>query len=307
MFLEPGAAQATYSEALIERRAPFRWGVDSETGRLTDVALCRPDHLAILPCNATARSSLARGLACCNATAAGQHRRLAQRLEAAGVACHFVPPMPDMADLAFTRDAVMMTPWGLLELRPSAPHRRAETKHVARALEALGVPLFGRIEQGRIEGGDICILRPGLVLIGYSGERSDKCGARAATDIFERRGWQVLHSCFDPRFLHLDTQFTMVSPGRAVACLETLGEGLTDRLEEHGIETIPATLGEVERLGANLLSLGGNRVVVPAGNGRLNGMLARYGYELIEVEIDQFARCGGGVHCLTLPLARLPA
>jgi N-dimethylarginine dimethylaminohydrolase len=99
----------------------------------------------------------------------------------------------------------------------------------------------------------------------------------------------------------------MVSPGRAVACLETLGEGFADRMEQEGIELIPASLGEVERLGANLLSLGGNRVMVSAGNGRLNAMLARRGYALIEVEIDQFARCGGGVHCLTLPLARLPA
>lgn len=307
MFLEPDAAQASYSEALIERRAPFRWGVDSETGRLTDVALCRPDHLAILPCNAAARDSLARGLVCCSETAAGQHLRLAARLEAAGAACHFIPPMPAMPDLAFTRDAVTMTPWGLLELRPSAPHRGAETRHVARSLEALGVPRLGRIGQGRIEGGDICILRPGLVLIGYSGDRSDRAGARAVADVFERHGWQALTSCFDPRFLHLDTQFTMVSRDRAVACLETLGEGFADRMEALGLELIPASLGEVERLGANLLSLGGNRLMVSAGNGRLNALLARCGYALIEVDIDQFARCGGGVHCLTLPLARLPA
>jgi N-dimethylarginine dimethylaminohydrolase len=307
MFLEPAPGEAQYTEALIERRAPFRWGVDSETGRLTDVLLSRPDHLEMVPCNAVTRDSLARGLACCNFTADVQHRKLAERLGQEGVRCHFVPPSPDLPDLAFTRDSVLMTPWGLVELRPSEPHRRAEPTYVARAMAQLGVPVLGRIGEGRIEGGDVCILRPGLVLIGYSGDRTDKAGARALGGLFEREGWEVIYSCFDPRFLHLDTQLTMVSRGVAVACLDTLEDGLTDCLEGLGIELIPATRDEVDRLGANLLSLGGKRIVSPADNRRLNGVLEAAGYEVIAVDIDQFARCGGGVHCLTMPLARIPA
>jgi arginine deiminase len=199
-----------------------------------------------------------------------------------------------------------MTPWGLVELRPSEPHRRAEPGYVARAMHELGVPMLGPIGEGRIEGGDICILRPGLVLIGYSGDRTDKAGAKALGAIFEREGWEAIYSCFDPRFLHLDTQFTMVSGNRAVACVDTLEEGLADRLNGLGIELIAATRDEVGRLGANLLSLGANRIVSPADNRRLNRALHAAGFEVIAVDIDQFARCGGGVHCLTMPLARTP-
>jgi N-dimethylarginine dimethylaminohydrolase len=212
-----------------------------------------------------------------------------------------------MPDLAFTRDAMLMTPWGVIQLRPAAGHRRAEAEHVADTLRELSVPMLGCVEQGRIEGGDVCILRPGLVLIGYSGERSDKAGAHALGRLFEQKGWRAIYSCFDSRFLHLDTQLTMVGRDRAVACLDTLGEAFADRMAALGIELVPATREEVERLGANLLSLGEGRIVAPAGNRRLNRVLARLGHEVIEVEIDQFARCGGGVHCLTLPLARLPA
>lgn len=307
MFLETASGEAAFTESLIERRAPFRWGVDSKTGRLTDVLLSRPEHLRMVPCNAVTRDSLARGLACCNVIAGEQHRRLAERLEQEGVKCHFVAPKPNLPDLAFTRDSVLMTPWGLVELRPSEPHRRAEPGYVARAMHGLGAPMLGRIGEGRIEGGDVCILRPGLVLIGYSGDRTDQAGAKALGALFEREGWEAIYSCFDPRFLHLDTQLTMVSPGVAVACLDTLGDGLTDRLEGLGIELIAATRDEVDRLGANLLSLGGNRIVSPADNRRLNGVLEAAGYEVIAVDIDQFARCGGGVHCLTMPLARIPA
>ncbi len=304
MLLGSAFAEASATEQPLERPSPRRWGVDSETGRLTDVLLSSPAHLAMVPCNAVTRESLARGLSSCPVSAGAQHRALVSRLEAAGVECHLVPPKPGLADLAFTRDSVLMTPWGLVELSPSEPHRRGEPAHLAGALRALGVESLGAVDEGRVEGGDVCLLRPGLVMIGVSGERTDAAGARALGRIFERSGWRALTTNIDPRYLHLDTQFTLVSSGCAVACLETLGPRFAQTMAGLGIELVPATPGEVDRLEANLLSLGGNRVMAPAGDTRINGELRRRGFDLIEVEIDQFVRCGGGVHCLTMPLGR---
>lgn len=288
----------------LEWRGPRRWGVDSETGRLTNVLLSAPTHLAMVPCNAVTRDSLARGLSSCAVSAVAQHRALAARLEAAGVKCHLVPSKPGLTDLAFTRDSVLMTPWGLVELRPSEPHRRGEAAHLVAALSGVGVESLGAVDEGKVEGGDVCFLRPGLVMIAISGERTDEAGARALGRIFERRGWRALYTRIDPRYLHLDTQFTLVSRHRAVACLETLEAGFAAKMAELGIDLIPATPDEVDRLEANLLSLGGCRIVAPAGGTRINRELRQRGYDLIEVGIDQFARCGGGVHCLTMPLAR---
>ena len=301
-----GSARAE-SEApgsIAERRASPPWGVDSETGRLTDVLLSPPTHLAMVPCNAVTRDSLARGLSSCTVSAAEQHRALAARLEIAGVRCHIVPPKPGLPDLAFTRDSVLMTPWGLIELRPSESHRRGEAAHLVAALRTLGIESLGAVDEGRVEGGDVCLLRPGLVMIAVSGERTDEVGARALGRIFERRGWRALFTRIDPRYLHLDTQFTLVSKHLGVACLETLDAGFAETMAGLGVDLLPAMPEEVDRLEANLLSLGGCRVVAPAGGTRLNRELGRRGYDLIEVEIDQFVRCGGGVHCLTQPLGR---
>ena len=287
-----------------ERARRGRWGADSETGRLTDVLLSPPTHLAMVPCNAVTRDSLARGLASCAASAGLQHRALVSRLEAAGISCHLVPPKAGLSDLAFTRDALFLTPWGPVLMRPSEPHRRGEPAHLAEALGHLGIATLGAVGEGRVEGGDVCLLRPGLVMIGISGERTDETGARALGSIFERRGWRALYTRIDPRYLHLDTQFSLVSTNRAVACLDTLESGFAATMAGLGIELIAATPDEVDRLEANLLCLGGCRVVAPAGNSRINRLLRRLGHDLIEVEIDQFVRCGGGVHCLTMPLAR---
>jgi N-dimethylarginine dimethylaminohydrolase len=301
-----GGCSAAASNAGPPARAQARWGVDSEYGRLTDVMLSAPPHLEVLPCNSVAVEALANGLACCPVAAETQHRALARTLEAEGVSCHFVPPSEEMPDLSFTRDSVLMTPWGLLELVPAVAHRAAEAAYVRRTAASWGVPILGRLPEGRAEGGDICVLRPGVVVIGYSGERTDEAGATALARLFEARGWRAIRYRFDPHFLHLDTHFTTVDRNRAVACTEAIDPAFLEQLEALGIDLVPVSYDEVQRLGGNILSLGDGRVLSSADNHRLNGALERLGYRVLPVEIDQFVRCGGGIHCLTLPLARLP-
>ena len=67
-------AETRATEQPIEHERLYRWGVDSETGRLSDVLLSTPAHLAMVPCNAVTRDSLARGLSSCPASAGAQHR-----------------------------------------------------------------------------------------------------------------------------------------------------------------------------------------------------------------------------------------
>ena len=288
-------------------RVTQRWGASSETGRMTDVLLSAPAHLEMVPCNDVTRDNIAKGLRTAPAVAGRQHDRFAAALARAGVRCHFADPVDGLPDLSFTRDSVLMSPWGLIELRPSAEHRRAETRHVAAVVKALGVPVQHRVAEGTVEGGDVCLLRDGVVVIGHSNERTNFTGAKSLGALFEARGWEVIHTRFDPRFLHLDTIMAMVADRVAVVCPEALEDTLLARLGELGIELVTASVEEVGQLGANLLSLGDGRVVAASGSGRIAAILASRGLDVIEVDIDQFTRCGGGPHCLTMPLARRAA
>lgn len=306
MLLDLSTALAFPAEVRDVGEAPSRWGVDSEYGRLTDVLIAPPPHLEIVPCNDVAVAALGRGLSCCADTAIRQHRALVRALEDEGVRCHAVPAAPGMPDLCFTRDTSLMTPWGLLTLRPSAPHRRGEVAHVADTARRLGVPMLGGLIEGRVEGGDVCIIWPRLVAIGWSGERTDEAGAAALAGLFEARGWTALVTRFDRRFLHLDTIFSIVGRRRALSCIDALEPAFLDRLGSFGIAVEPVTCDEVRQLGCNLLSLGGGRVLSAADNVRVNRTLVASGYRVIALDVDQFTRCGGGIHCLTMPLARLP-
>lgn len=299
-------ADPSGDDTLVERSERPRWGVDSEYGRLTDVMLSAPPHLELVPCNAVSIENHRNGMVCSADIAAIQHSRLVDALEAEGVRCHLVPPAEGLADLSFTRDATLMSPWGLIALSPAVEHRLAEVEHIKAAVEGWQVPLFGAVTGGRIEGGDICLLRPGLVAIGYSGERTDEAGALALARLFERQGWNAIVTRFHRRFLHLDTLFTLADRNVAVACMDALEEEFLMEVRALGIDIVDVTVAEVQKLSANLLSLGDRRVLSPADNYRVNALLERRGYKVVRVQIDQFTRCGGGMHCLTMPLSRLP-
>lgn len=282
------------------------YGVDSEYGRLTRVLLSAPDHLAMVPCNSVTREALRRGAEVSPAIAGRQHRALVQALQGAGVETLIAAASPDLPDQVFARDTTVMTPWGLVGLRPGAFHRRAEVDHVLAQAAASGVPILGRIERGMIEGGDVCILRPGLVIIGVTGGRTNDEGAEALAAIFRRRGWRVVLHHFDPHFLHLDTIFTVVDEGLALGCRDVLDDAFIAGMEADGLQILPVSYKDARKLGCNVVSLGDQRVLTSVDNEAANAQLRACGYELLPLDVSQFTRCGGGIHCLTMPLARQP-
>ena len=311
MYLEALQTPATGPANLLARRAPAqkvrdRGHVDSEYGRLDSVLLANPRHLALLPCNSVSSEAIRDGKQSCQTRAIRQHAGLVTALKAEGVEVRLVPADTGLPDLAFTRDTSLMTPWGLIGLRPTVAHRSREVDVVLEAAKASGVPVLGRIERGRIEGGDVAMIRPGLLAIGVSGDRTDDNGANALARIYQRSGWEVIRVRLDPHFLHLDTVFCMVDRDLAIACTDVLDDAFLARLEKLGIELLPLGYKEARVLGCNLLSLGDKRVLTSGTCSRADAELAVRGYRSIAVDLSEFTMCGGGVHCLTMPLRRAP-
>jgi N-dimethylarginine dimethylaminohydrolase len=159
---------------------------------------------------------------------------------------------------------------------------------------------------GAIEGGDIHIIRPGLLVVGWSGIRTTQEGATQFARWFADEGWETKPFSFPEHFLHLDVLFCMAAPSLAVACVEVLGDDFAQWLKARGIRLIEATYREVMAMSCNLLALGGDRVVSPSHSARINAALRAEGLEVLDPELDLFAAGGGSVHCMTMPLAREP-
>lgn len=279
------------------------WG---ETDRLTDVLLCPPSHLAPIPCCSVTRQSLENGFKVSPDVALRQHAALVTALELHGVRCHMLDPNPGLPDMCFTRDVAVSTPFGLVALNPAMPHRRAEVDALIDACARWSIPVR-RIGNGTIEGGDIAVARPGLLIVGTSGERTSQAGIADFATPFRDADWDVLICPFATEHLHLDTIFCMIDRDHALACVELLDPDFLLELEQRGIEVIPVGMEDVGNLGCNILSLGDARILASAASPAISALLRERGYRVTLLDISQFASCGGGLHCLTMPLRRISA
>ncbi|MEL0209323.1 MAG: arginine deiminase family protein [Novosphingobium sp.] len=282
---------------------PLVANASSETGRLTDVVLCPPHYLAPVPCCAVTRESLASGFALKADRAKQQHAALVRVLRENGVACHMLEPKAGLPDMCFTRDIAVATPFGLRLLNPAMPHRKGEAVALARTCREWGISV-DPVDSGTIEGGDVCVARPGLLLVGTSGERTVPAAVESFAAPFRAAGWNVLVCPFHADHLHLDTIFCMVSPYEAIACIDLLDRDFVTQVEAQGIRILPVSPQMAATLGCNILSLGERHIIASEGSTEVITLLRDAGYRVTEVDVSEFTACGGGIHCLTMPLCR---
>jgi N-dimethylarginine dimethylaminohydrolase len=281
----------------------MRWHVESETGVLRDVLLCRPEHYRWIDTNAVAHATLTAGAANNPARLQAQYQQLEHALTQAGVTLHHTVPEPHLPYQVYTRDSSQTTPWGPVLTQLAMKQRRGEYASLLN-FHAQHDGFYKYATAGTVEGGDIHIVRPGLLMIGHSGVRTTAEGAAQFAGYFTEQGWEAKLVPFAEHFLHLDVLFCMATPRLAVACIDVLGEDFAKFLEDRQISVLRARYAEVMAMSCNLLSLGGDRVISPAHSARLNAALRAEGVEVLNPELDEFARGGGSVHCMTMPLLR---
>ncbi|RBM08776.1 dimethylarginine dimethylaminohydrolase family protein [Novacetimonas cocois] len=280
-----------------------RWFIDSESGNLSDVLLCRPDHYSWIPSNDIAIQTMAEGQRVNHEVMLSQFDELVDALRMADVACHFLTPRSGMPYEVYTRDSSQTTPFGTVVTNMARPERRPEEAQVRQFYGP--DEIWKTCTQGHIEGGDIHFIRPGLLVIGVSGGRTDEAGAREFAQWFTQEGWTCRLIRFPAHFLHLDVIFTMVSDDTAIAVTDVLPDTDLQWLREQGIQLLPVSYKEaMNDMGCNVLALGRGRVISPHHCTRINRMLRAEGIEVLTPNLDQFSRGGGSVHCMTMPLRR---
>lgn len=136
------------------------------------------------------------------------------------------------------------------------PERQAETGPVRDFYGDGGI--WKTCTQGHIEGGDIHIIRPGLLAVGVSGGRTDEAGAAKFISWFEDAGWTCRMIRFPEHYLHLDVIFTMVTADLAIALVDALDSADVAWLRAQGIRLLSVTYAEAMRdMGCNVLSWAG--------------------------------------------------
>lgn len=291
--------------------SPDYWGIDNDYTRLRDVLLGKPDYYQWVEAGPiigrTLRNMHRTGIEFDFELAQRQHREMVRIYEEAGVTCHYLESDPVLHRNFFARDSSAMTPWGALICHMQLKCRRADYYSVIRFYQQKNIPIWQFATAGHFEGGDLVILEPGTVLIGYGGERSEQAGAEQVAGFIRDEGWEAEVAPIPALFVHLDGLVVPLDRKLLVACLDGLEGWVIDWLRKRGFDFIDVGFAEAKDLGVNLVALGNGRVLSMAGSVKLNQDLRARGYEVFAPDMSMFTLGGGGVHCLCQALKRDPA
>jgi N-dimethylarginine dimethylaminohydrolase len=280
----------------------IKWGINAQTGRLTDVLLGKPDHFRWVPLNSISAVTLANqeqmGHHFDKQAAMKQHRQMVDVYEANGVRVHYVEADEGLPSSVFTRDSSFMTPWGAVITSIQTPPRRRDYSVASEFYHKAGIPIWKWVTAGHFEGGDFCVLKPEVALLGWSGDRSTKEGAEQVEGWLKDKGWEVLVTPIPPQFVHMDAVVVMLEKDLALVCEDALQPYALDYLTKiHGIEVIKVAYADCVQLGGNIVSLGDKRILSMSHNINVNRQLRDRGFEVNAVDYEMFALGGGGVHC----------
>ena len=286
------------------------WGVDSEYGVLRDVLVGRPDFFEWRPISAIARRTLQNlatlGIKFDQQTTFAQHREMVHIYEELGVTVHYLDADEALHCNVYARDSSAMTPWGPLVCHIQTKYRRADYVPVFNFYHRAGIPIWKGVTAAHFEGGDLVIVEPGAVMIGYGGERSEEAGAMQVAGWFQHEGWETLVVPFPAHFVHMDATVGMIARKLAAVCVDALEDYVVDWLKARQVEILPVGYKDCVNLGVNIMSLGGDRVLSLASNMRLNEQLRARGLHVYAPDVSMFQYGGGGVHCLAQSLRRDP-
>lgn len=288
--------------ALATSRPSF---IESEYGRLREVALCAPVHFDWAAENAIVAQSLSMGAKADRQAAAAQHREMVAALEEADVACKFLAPDPNLPMQTFTRDSGIMTPWGMLVAQMARPERRGEWAAIVDLAASEAFPIWRKVTAGALEGGDVQVLRPGMVVIGVNEVRTTIAAAKQVAAWFAEEGWEARLVRVPAHFLHLDVLFSVAGAGLAACATDILDEADVAWFRSC-FDLIPIGYRDIMRMSCNITALGDGKVLSCRQNGDLNARLRSHGMTVYDPNLEQFVLEGGASHCLTMPLKRDP-
>ncbi len=275
--------------------------VKDGTSTLKKVLVSRPEYLKPAPINEIAKKW--KDTTMDVDVMLREHQAFVDAYRAAGVEVEFLDADRERPNSVFSRDFGGCVKEGYIMGRFKLDMRYKEHVDYRRRMEELKVPMLGEVKEGLFEGGDFMFMSEKWIVVGMA-DRTNQKGLEEIRAILEPLGYEVTGVPLDPRYLHLDMCFNLVDEHLAVSYEEGLPKEFRELLKKRDIEIIPVDEEAIFLHGCNLQALGDRRVMSLKRNTSVNEILAGKGMEVVELDITEILKAGGGPHCMTFPLLR---
>lgn len=215
--------------------------------------------------------------------------------ESLGVKVEVIDQEEGVPDMVFATDqGVMLDDSTFLLGRFRYPERQPETVHYRKWYEEHGYALKELPEGVFLEGGDVQWYGD-KVLVGTgfrtSGETVSAVGQLADREAIE------LH-LIDPKFYHLDTCLMVLNSDTVFYYPPAFSESSQKKLKEMVPNLIEFSLDDVLHFAANSVRVN-HTVLMHTPTKSFKKAIEMLGYTSKVIDISEFIKAGGGIHCLT--------
>jgi len=233
-----------------------------------------------------------------HAKAMEEWQQLKQTYERLGHSVEVLPAVKGWPDLVFTANAgLTIGPSQFLLSNFRYPERQGETKIDEKWFKELGWETF-KTDQ-LYEGQGESFLWRDLLLAGY-GFRSTEQTIDSLEPIVGKK--VIPLRLVDPRFYHLDMALAPISDTLIAYNPTAFDEASQTLINQLGVDLIEITPEDANAFAANLVPID-NTIIMAKGAATLPSQLRERGFEVIELDMSEFRKSGGGVRCLTLDLS----
>lgn len=275
--------------------------VKNGTGVLKRVLLSKPEYLKAAKINEIAKKwdfdlDLEKMMK--------EHELLVKAYEDNGVKVEYLEADKERPNSVFSRDFGGCVKEGYILGNFKLPLRYKEHTDYEEKMKCLGIPVIAKVEKGLFEGGDFMFLNEKTIAVGMA-DRTNEEGVEEIRSQLNKYGYEVIGVKLKKEYLHLDMCFNLVDDKIAVSYKEGLPKEFVKRIEDMGIEIIPVSEESIYEHGCNLQAIGNHKVISLKRNKKVNDELRKRGMEVIELDITEILKAGGGPHCMTFPLERI--
>lgn len=213
-----------------------------------------------------------------------------------GCKVEVLAPAKGWPDLVFTANSGLCIGKEIILSRFRYPQRQGEAKFNAEWFLSHGY----KVHQPNLpfEGQGESFLFQGKIFLGF-GFRSQK---ETAKELESLTGLEVvpLH-LIDPRFYHLDMAFAPIGDNLIVYNPKAFDKSSLQALRSLTTDKIEVDKTSSDLFACNLVPIG-RTIVAPKSTKSFAESIKGKGYSLIELDMSEFQKSGGGVRCLTLNL-----
>lgn len=225
-----------------------------------------------------------------------QWQQLLDIYKSLGVSLNILEAKEGMPDLVFPGDAIFL--YGEHAVASNFRHAERAKEVAPRAawFEENGFTVHHLPKEILFEGNAEAVLWNGKLLGGY-GVRSDK---EVYPILAELLDIEIVPLKVNPPFFHLDVAVCPLNESTLAIAPDALDQESCEILKALAPNVIEIGTDEANLLGINSMSVDNTVILSTKQAPKFSQSLRDNGFEVIELEMSEFRKSGGGVKCLTL-------